>query len=92
VQIDSGSGRLRASFVALTLVVYLPRVTCDACIQVPGPERETALSEFYEMWKHEPLVILKWLGLQVCATVGLQVSSGCKLVVGMVGIVVKGPG
>jgi hypothetical protein len=30
-----------------------------------GPERETALAEFYEQWKDDSLVMLKWLALQV---------------------------
>eukprot|EP00884_Botryococcus_braunii_P010598 jgi/Botrbrau1/1953/Bobra.0005s0045.1 len=34
-----------------------------ALLDLPGPERETALSEFYEEWKEEPLVVLKWLQL-----------------------------
>ncbi|KAK9814410.1 hypothetical protein WJX72_005522 [[Myrmecia] bisecta] len=29
-----------------------------------GEERETAMSEFYESWRDEPLVLLKWLALQ----------------------------
>jgi aminopeptidase N len=28
-------------------------------------ERKTAIQEFYEQWKDEPLVVLKWLTLQV---------------------------
>mmetsp|Transcript_58232 Transcript_58232/g.185517 ORF Transcript_58232/g.185517 Transcript_58232/m.185517 type:complete len:189 (+) Transcript_58232:152-718(+) len=28
------------------------------------PERQVALDEFYEQWKDEPLVLLKWLGVQ----------------------------
>jgi len=28
------------------------------------PEREVALQEFYDKWQKEPLVLLKWLGLQ----------------------------
>lgn len=35
-----------------------------ALVEVPGPERQAALDAFYQQWKHEPLVILKWLGLQ----------------------------
>ena len=29
-----------------------------------GKERQTALDEFYEQWKDDSLVILKWLGIQ----------------------------
>lgn len=29
-----------------------------------GAERETALKEFYEAWKGEPLVLLKWISIQ----------------------------
>ncbi len=30
-----------------------------------GPERKTALEEFYKQWKDDSLVMLKWIGLQV---------------------------
>lgn len=30
-----------------------------------GPERDTALEEFYKQWKDDSLVMLKWIGLQV---------------------------
>lgn len=30
-----------------------------------GPERETALEEFYQQWKDDSLVMLKWIALQV---------------------------
>ena len=30
-----------------------------------GAERETALQEFYDAWKDEPLVLLKWISIQV---------------------------
>ena len=30
-----------------------------------GKERDAALKEFFEKWKSEPLVLLKWIGLQV---------------------------
>lgn len=36
-----------------------------ALVELHDPARDTALAEFYEKWKSEPLVILKWLGLQV---------------------------
>ena len=29
-----------------------------------GAERETALKEFYDAWKGEPLVLLKWISIQ----------------------------
>ena len=29
-----------------------------------GPERQAALDDFYGRWKADPLVVLKWLGLQ----------------------------
>jgi hypothetical protein len=32
---------------------------------IAEPERETALDEFYEQWKGDALVILKWIALQV---------------------------
>ena len=34
---------------------------------IESAERATALSEFYAKWKHEPLVINKWLGVQASA-------------------------
>jgi hypothetical protein len=30
-----------------------------------GEARLTALKEFYDKWQKEPLVILKWLSIQV---------------------------
>ncbi|PNW83978.1 hypothetical protein CHLRE_04g213250v5 [Chlamydomonas reinhardtii] len=36
-------------------------------VELSGPERETALAAFYDKFKDEPLVLLKWLGLQVAA-------------------------
>lgn len=32
------------------------------------PEREAALADFYEAWKHDPLVVNKWLSLQASST------------------------
>ena len=32
--------------------------------RLAGAERETALKEFYEAWKGEPLVLLKWISIQ----------------------------
>ncbi len=37
--------------------------SCKICFT--GKERDTALKEFFEKWKSEPLVLLKWIGLQV---------------------------
>jgi aminopeptidase N len=37
----------------------------SALVHVPGPERDAALAEFYEQWKQQPLVMLKWLDVQV---------------------------
>ncbi len=36
---------------------------------VAGKERQIALDEFYEEWKEDSLVILKWLGLQTASNV-----------------------
>ncbi|KAG1656781.1 hypothetical protein FOA52_007829 [Chlamydomonas sp. UWO 241] len=36
----------------------------SALVELKGPERATALDAFYGRWKAEPLVLLKWLGLQ----------------------------
>ncbi|KAG2426656.1 hypothetical protein HXX76_012967 [Chlamydomonas incerta] len=33
-------------------------------VELSGPEREAALASFYDKFKDEPLVLLKWLGLQ----------------------------
>ncbi len=33
-----------------------------------GEAREKALSEFYEKWKHQPLVVNKWFSLQASST------------------------
>lgn len=35
-----------------------------ALVEIACPERDAALADFYKQWKHEPLVILKWIGLQ----------------------------
>jgi hypothetical protein len=37
----------------------------SALVHVPGPERDAALADFYEQWKQQPLVMLKWLVVQV---------------------------
>ena len=36
-----------------------------ALLDTDCDERSTMLSEFYERWKEEPLVTLKWLTMQV---------------------------
>ena len=36
----------------------------SALVEVKGPERQQALDDFYSRWKNDPLVVLKWLGLQ----------------------------
>lgn len=36
---------------------------------VAGKERSIALDEFYQEWKDDSLVILKWLGLQTASNV-----------------------
>jgi len=36
----------------------------SALVELKGPERKAALDEFYVKWKDQPLVLLKWLGLQ----------------------------
>lgn len=40
-----------------------------ALIDSEGKERQIALDEFYEEWKDDSLVILKWLGLQTASNV-----------------------
>jgi aminopeptidase N len=44
--------------------------TLAALVDQPAagtPERAAALAAFYETWREEPLVLLKWLTLQACA-------------------------
>ena len=36
-----------------------------ACVIAGGEARQTALAEFYNKWQKEPLVILKWITIQV---------------------------
>lgn len=36
---------------------------------VPSEARDTALAEFYEQYKDEPLVVLKWLALVTSSNV-----------------------
>ena len=31
----------------------------------PGAEREAALAHFHAKWRHDPLVLVKWFGVQV---------------------------
>ncbi len=47
-----------------------------------GQERETALAEFYEQWKDDGLVMLKWIALQVETFAhGLKgTSNACKII------------
>ncbi|KAL3133720.1 hypothetical protein ABBQ32_008210 [Trebouxia sp. C0010 RCD-2024] len=40
-----------------------------ALIDSEGKERQVALDEFYEEWKDDSLVILKWLGLQTSSNI-----------------------
>lgn len=40
-----------------------------------GLEREVALAEFYEQWKGDDLVVLKWLGLSAGANVPSNVND-----------------
>ncbi|KAL6749281.1 hypothetical protein V8C86DRAFT_2851835 [Haematococcus lacustris] len=49
-------------------------------VELCGPERELALAEFYAKWQHEPLVILKWLGLQAMSNAPGNVSLAKQLV------------
>ena len=39
-------------------VAALAALASRAC-----PEREAALAAFYEQWRHDPLIMNKWLGL-----------------------------
>lgn len=42
-------------------------------VRPAGPERKTALEEFYKQWKDDSLVMLKWIALQV----GQQCLHAC---------------
>ena len=41
----------------------------DEVNRAAGPERQSALAAFYEQWKGDELVVLKWLGLSACSDV-----------------------
>ena len=43
------------------------------------PERVDALDAFYEQWKHDPLIMNKWLGLQASASLPGNVENVRKL-------------
>ena len=40
-------------------------MTKSFCCSEQARSGETALAEFYEQWKDDPLVMLKWIALQV---------------------------
>lgn len=66
----------------LTVTTKLYRLSQSAhrgqCI-LTGDERQTALAEFYDQWKDEPLVILKWIGVQAISNVPGNVEAVKKL-------------
>ena len=43
-------------------------------------EREEAIDAFYEQWKHDPLIMNKWLGLQAGASLPNNVENVKRLV------------
>ncbi|GLC52687.1 hypothetical protein PLESTB_000657300 [Pleodorina starrii] len=43
-------------------------------VELAGPERDTALAAFYDKFRNEPLVLLKWLGLQATSNAPGNVS------------------
>ncbi|GFR41652.1 hypothetical protein Agub_g2389 [Astrephomene gubernaculifera] len=43
-------------------------------VELAGPERDTALAAFYDKYRSEPLVLLKWLGLQATSNAPGNVS------------------
>ena len=51
-------------------VAALAALASRAC-----PEREAALAAFYEQWKHDPLIMNKWLGLQASASLPNNVEN-----------------
>ena len=44
-----------------------------------GEERQTVLKEFYEQWKDESLVVLKWLGIQTSSNIPGNLAAVKKL-------------
>ncbi|KAK9785425.1 hypothetical protein WJX73_000376 [Symbiochloris irregularis] len=46
-----------------------------ALTECPCKERETGLSEFYQKWKDENLVVLKWLALQAASNVSGNLAA-----------------
>jgi aminopeptidase N len=46
---------------------------------VEGKERQDALAEFYKQWQEEPLVILKWIGIQAVSNIPGNVAAVKKL-------------
>ena len=51
-------------------VAALAALASRAC-----PEREAALAAFYEQWKHDPLIVNKWLGVQASASLPNNVEN-----------------
>ncbi|GLI71085.1 hypothetical protein VaNZ11_016002 [Volvox africanus] len=49
-------------------------------VELAGPDRDTALAAFYDKFKDEPLVLLKWLGLQATSNAPGNVALIKKLV------------
>ena len=41
----------------------------------PGPERDGALAHFHAKWRHDPLIMVKWLGVQACANTPTSVAD-----------------
>ncbi|BDA49167.1 Aminopeptidase N [Coccomyxa sp. Obi] len=57
------------------------QISALACLaDSEGPERETALAEFYEQWKDDALVMLKWIALQAGSNLEGNLKNVEKLV------------
>lgn len=50
-----------------------------AIAQIPGKMREEALSDFYDKWEHDFLVVNKWLALQAVSDIPGNVANVQKL-------------
>ncbi|KAK9846623.1 hypothetical protein WJX81_007796 [Elliptochloris bilobata] len=76
---EVGADLLRRTREATNMTDHIAALA--ALIDHPGAERDTALQEFYEAWKGEPLVLLKWIGIQA----GAHVPGNLGAVKGLLG-------
>lgn len=50
-----------------------------ALSHIEGEERDKAFTNFYDKWKHDPLVIDKWFALQACSDLEITLANVKKL-------------